>query len=84
MKLPSSPSFSLKNKNALVVGGSSGIGLGCAVALADYGANVTIAARRTDEIKKLSDELNERGFSTSYMTLNINNVNDLEEKNSSS
>ena len=51
MNLPQTPSFSLANKNALVVGASSGIGLACAVALADYGAKVTLAARRTKNIK---------------------------------
>ena len=34
MKLPVTPSFSLQGRRALVAGGSSGIGLGCAVALA--------------------------------------------------
>ena len=45
MNLPQTPSFSLANKNALVVGASSGIGLACAVALADYGAKVTLATK---------------------------------------
>ena len=35
MKLPVTPSFSLQGRRALVAGGSSGIGLGCAVALAE-------------------------------------------------
>ena len=56
MKLPEAPTFSLANKNALVVGASSVIGLACAVALADYGANVTLAARRTKNIKELAEK----------------------------
>ena len=40
MKLPVTPSFSLEGRRALVAGGSSGIGLGCAVALAEAGAHV--------------------------------------------
>ena len=40
MKLPKMPSFRLDNKRALIVGSSSGIGIGCATALADAGASV--------------------------------------------
>ena len=36
-QLPRTPSFSLEGRHALVTGGSSGIGLGCAVALAEAG-----------------------------------------------
>ncbi|KIC41966.1 3-oxoacyl-ACP reductase [Ruegeria sp. ANG-R] len=43
--LPRTPSFSLKGKTALVTGASSGIGQGCAVALAEAGAHVVCAAR---------------------------------------
>jgi glucose 1-dehydrogenase len=38
----------LTHKNALITGGSSGIGLGIALALAREGANVAIASRRRD------------------------------------
>jgi 3-oxoacyl-[acyl-carrier protein] reductase len=40
----------LKGKRALVTGGSSGLGLGCAQALAAEGAIVTIAARSADRL----------------------------------
>lgn len=40
MQLPRTPSFRLDGKRALVTGASSGIGLGCAVALAEAGARV--------------------------------------------
>lgn len=43
MALPTTPSFRLDVKRALIAGGSSGIGLACAVALAGAGAAVTIA-----------------------------------------
>ena len=40
--LPRTPSFRLDGKKALVTGGSSGIGLACACALAEAGADVTM------------------------------------------
>ena len=80
MKLPEAPTFSLTNKNALVVGASSGIGLACAVALADYGANVTLAARRTKNIKELAEKLNNKGCNASILDLDISNVENIEGK----
>ena len=40
IELPSMPSLRLDGMKALVTGASSGIGLGCAVALAEAGAHV--------------------------------------------
>ena len=79
MNLPQTPSFSLANKNALVVGASSGIGLACAVALADYGAKVTLAARRTKNIKELAEKLNNKGCDASILDLDIGNLENIEE-----
>ena len=79
MNLPQTPSFSLANKNALVVGASSGIGLACAVALADYGAKVTLAARRTKNIKELAEKLNNKGCDASILDLDISNLENIEE-----
>jgi len=78
MNLPQTPSFSLANKNALVVGASSGIGLACAVALADYGAKVTLAARRTKNIKELAEKLNDKGCDASILDLDISNLENIE------
>ena len=79
MNLPQTPSFSLANKNALVVGASSGIGLACAVALADYGAKVTLAARRTKNIKELAEKLSNKGCDASILDLDISNLENIEE-----
>src|SRR5438876_8937522 len=43
--------ISLKDKTALITGGGSGIGLGCALALAREGCRVAIAGRRLDVLK---------------------------------
>ncbi|MEM8555403.1 MAG: SDR family oxidoreductase [Pseudomonadota bacterium] len=45
MTLPRTPSFRLDGRRALVTGASRGIGLGCAVALAEAGAEVVCLAR---------------------------------------
>ena len=79
MNLPQTPTFSLANKNALVVGASSGIGLACAVALAAYGAKVTLAARRTKNIKELAEKLNNKGSDASILDLDISNLENIEE-----
>ena len=79
MNLPQTPTFSLANKNALVVGASSGIGLACAVALADYGAKVTLAARRTKNIKELAEKLNKKGCDASILDLDISDLENIEE-----
>ncbi|MGB6351155.1 MAG: SDR family NAD(P)-dependent oxidoreductase, partial [Pseudolabrys sp.] len=42
---PTTPSFRLDGKHALVTGGGRGIGLAAAAALAEAGAEVTLAAR---------------------------------------
>ena len=62
MSLPRTPSFRLDGKRALVTGGSSGIGLGAAVALAEAGAHVIIAARRQDQIDSVVAQMTAAGF----------------------
>ena len=74
MKLPKTPSFSLKYKRALVSGASSGIGLACAVALCERGASVTIAARRKDKLKNLSNLLKKNGYSVETMSLDVSHT----------
>ena len=51
MKLPRTPSFRLDGKRALVTGASRGIGLGCAVALAEMGADVVMVARSSETLE---------------------------------
>lgn len=52
---------SLEGKTALVTGASKGIGRAIALALADEGAHVIAAARASDELTSLGEELGARG-----------------------
>ncbi|WP_424833032.1 SDR family NAD(P)-dependent oxidoreductase [Ruegeria sp.] len=61
--LPRTPSFSLSGKVALVTGASSGIGRGCAVALAEAGAHVVCAARGADRLNETVAALQAQGWS---------------------
>src|SRR5947207_148916 len=53
--------FSLAGKIALVTGASSGLGAGFAVALADAGADVVLAARRQDRLEATCREVEQLG-----------------------
>ena len=59
--LPRTPSFRLDGRRALVTGGSSGIGLGCAVALAEAGANVTVMARKQAALEEVAEAFAKQG-----------------------
>ena len=61
-ELPHTPSFSLIGRTALVTGASSGIGQGCAVALAEAGAHVVCVARGAERLNETVYALQERGW----------------------
>ncbi|WP_415402083.1 SDR family NAD(P)-dependent oxidoreductase [Tateyamaria sp. SN3-11] len=67
--LPRTPSFDLSGKRALVTGASSGIGLGCAVALAEAGAHVVCAARRADALAEVVGAMHGEGWSAEALQL---------------
>lgn len=72
MALPRTPSFRLDGKRALVAGASRGIGLGCAVALADAGAHVVMAAR--GEMSDVVAEMAAEGWSVEAVALDVTDV----------
>ncbi|WP_093991368.1 SDR family NAD(P)-dependent oxidoreductase [Flavimaricola marinus] len=74
MTLPRTPSFRLDGRRALVAGASSGIGLGCAVALAEQGAHVVCAARGAERLAEVVAEMTAAGFSAEAMVLDIADV----------
>ncbi len=74
MTLPTTPSFRLDGKRALVAGASSGIGLACAVALGEAGAAVTLAARSADKLNDAVEKMRAAGMSADAMELDVSDV----------
>ncbi|SDW27062.1 SDR family NAD(P)-dependent oxidoreductase [Litoreibacter albidus] len=74
MALPKTPSFRLDGKRAFVPGGSRGIGLGCAVALAEAGADVVIAARSADQVADSVAQMQAVGLSASGLSLDVTDL----------
>ncbi len=77
MALPKPPSQRLDGKRALVTGASSGIGQGCAVALADAGAHVVCAARGLDKLQWTVDAMTAEGWSAEALVLDISDLDDV-------
>ncbi|SHG96374.1 SDR family NAD(P)-dependent oxidoreductase [Marivita hallyeonensis] len=79
MTLPKTPSFRLDGKRAFVAGGSRGIGLGCAVALAEAGAHVVIAARGAAQVQTAVNEIAQEGFSAEAVVLDVTDLDAVRE-----
>ena len=52
----------LVGKTVIVVGGSSGIGKGAALALLEHGAHVTIVSSSQDNVDRVVKEVNHSNF----------------------
>jgi len=71
MTLPATPSFRLDGKRALVTGGTRGIGLGAAVALAQAGAEVTVAARTPGDVERVVGQMTDAGLRAEGVAIDI-------------
>ena len=72
--LPTTPSFRLDGRRALVAGGTSGIGLGAAVALAEANAQVSIIARSTERLKDVAQAFKGKSWPLETISLDIADV----------
>ena len=72
--LPSTPSFRLDGRRALVAGGTSGIGLGAAVALAEANAQVSIIARSTERLEDVARAFKDKSWPLETISLDIADV----------
>jgi NAD(P)-dependent dehydrogenase (short-subunit alcohol dehydrogenase family) len=64
--------FDLSGRNAIVVGGTSGIGRSLALGLADAGANVVSVGRRESLVDEVAMEIEKRGRKTLRMPADVN------------
>lgn len=78
-ELPETPGFSLSGRKALVTGASSGIGLACATALADAGADVVLAARRLEKLDEAVELMTAKGWSASALRMDIADIDAVRE-----
>lgn len=74
MILPRTPTQRLDGKRALVTGGTRGIGLGAAVALAEAGAHVTVVSRTAADVTATVEALQSAGLSAAGTSLDVTDI----------
>jgi NAD(P)-dependent dehydrogenase (short-subunit alcohol dehydrogenase family) len=70
-RFPATPSLRVDGQRALVTGASKGLGRACAIALAEAGATVTLAARGLAEMEATVAGLAARGLSARAVALDV-------------
>lgn len=70
-RFPTTPSLRLDGQRALVTGASKGLGRACAIALAEAGALVTLAARSLPEMEATVAGLAARGLAAKAVALDV-------------
>lgn len=66
---------SLKGKNAIITGAGKGLGRAIAIALAQEGVNVGLAARTIADLEKVAAELQQYGVKTAIATMDVSDIN---------
>jgi short-subunit dehydrogenase len=64
------------NRVIIITGASSGIGRACAMEFAQNGAKIILAARREDELKKVENEITQRGGEAISIKTDVKNIED--------
>jgi short-subunit dehydrogenase len=68
----------LAGKVYVITGASSGIGRGLALALADEGAHVVLAARRTQALREIAQEIERRGGQALALTMDVGKAEEVQ------
>lgn len=71
--------FSLKGQNAMVIGGSGGIGNSLCLGLAQAGANVCPASRTKDKVERVAEELKQYGVKTFPYVVDVTSYEQIEK-----
>ena len=74
MSLPRLPTMRLDGKRALVTGAGRGIGLAAAAALAQVGADVTLAARSAAEVEEAACMIRDEGGTATALVLDVTDL----------
>jgi NAD(P)-dependent dehydrogenase (short-subunit alcohol dehydrogenase family) len=70
--------FDLTGKTAVVVGGTSGIGLAMAIGLAEAGADVVATSRRAEQVEEVAKAIEAKGGRTLRLTSDVADRTSLE------
>ena len=71
--------FRLDGQVAVVTGGGRGIGEGIALGMAEAGADIVVAARRTAEIEAVADKVRERGRRALAVTTDMMDIEQVQK-----
>lgn len=69
----------MTNRTAFVTGASRGIGRACALALADAGARVVVAARDAAKLEAVAEEIRAKGREAFVVTIDLGNGDSIKE-----
>jgi len=70
--------FDLTGKTAVVIGGTSGIGLAMALGLADAGADVVATSRRAEQVDEAATAIEAKGVKSLRLTSDVADRKSLE------
>jgi gluconate 5-dehydrogenase len=71
--------FSVQGRNALITGGSRGLGLQIAEALGDYGARLVLVSRKQSDLDESVAHLKQRGIEASAIAADLSKAETVQE-----